>query len=101
MNYIEDKSSFDWSFSLGINFSNFLSSKNRLRKELYENNLESYQKQLKDLENQNISQRENIEEIIKSYELEEKALGEIIKNKETYLKDYETLYENGNCSKRN
>ena len=99
VNYIEDKNSFDWSFSLGINFSNLLSSKNKLRKEQYENNLEIYQEQLKELEKQNVSQRENIEEIIKSYELEEKALGEIIKNKETYLKDYETLYENGKCSK--
>ena len=52
VNYIEDKNSFDWSFSLGINFSNFLSSKNRLRKEQYENNLEIYQEQLKELEKQ-------------------------------------------------
>jgi len=99
VDYIEDKNSFDWSFSLGINFSNLLSSKNKLRKEQYENNLEIYQEQLKELEKQNVSQRENIEEIIKSYELEEKALGEIIKNKENYLKDYEIMFENGNCSK--
>ena len=99
VNYIEDKNSFDWSFSLGINFSNLLSSKNKLRKEQYENNLEIYQEQLKELEKQNVSQRENFEEIIKSYELEENALEKIIKNKENYLKDYEIMFENGKCSK--
>ncbi len=99
VNYIDDKSFFDWTFSIGLSFSNFLSPQNKLRKELYLNNLEILEKQKKTLVKQNIKQKTNYQEQINSYESQKVILYEVLCNRSKYLQDYEIMYKNGQCSK--
>ena len=99
INYLKDKNSFNWSFSLGIIFSDFFSPKNKLRKQLFKNNLYIYEEQLKILTEQNINQQENYQELINTYELQLSKIREINKNRHDYFKDYQVLYQNGKCSR--
>ena len=99
INYLKDKKSFNWNFSLGISFSDFFSPKNKLRKQLYKNNLCIYEEQLKILTEQTANQQENYQELINSYELQLSKIQEINRNRHDYFKDYQVLYQNGKCSR--
>lgn len=99
INYFEDKNFLNWNFSLGISFSDFFSPKNKLRNQLYKNNLSIYEEQLKILSEQNINQQENYQKLISSYELQLRRIREINENRQNYFKDYQILYQNGKCSR--
>lgn len=99
IDYLGDKNFLTWNFSLGISFSDFFSPKNKLRKQLYKNNLCIYEEQLKILTEQTANQQENYQELINSYEFQLGTIQEINKNRQDYFKDYQVLYQNGKCSR--
>lgn len=98
VDYIENKNYLNWSFSLGLNFSEFFSPVKKLRKQLYENNLRIYEEKLKDVNEQTENQRKNYEEIIALYESQIQKVFEMHKNRVRLKKAYNELFENGKCS---
>ena len=56
------------------------------------------EKQKSTLKNQKIEQKAIYQDLIKSYENQKNVLYEVICNKKRYLRDFEIMYEIGNCS---
>ena len=68
VNYVDDKTNFNWSFSLGVSFSEFFSPSRRLKQMQYEDELILSKKCLKNVEEQNYYQKDNYEKLITLYE---------------------------------
>lgn len=99
VNFIDDKSTLNWSFSVGFNFSDFLSPSRKLQKELFQNNLSVYEERLKELEEQSENQKNNYDGLIETYSKQVNKFAEIKKNREKLYNDYKVLYQKGKCSK--
>lgn len=99
VNYIKDKSSFNWNFSLGISFTEFLSPSKKLRQSQYEDNILLYLNRIKNMSEELQRQIENYTKLINSYQSQIEQLKTIIDNKKKFKDDYEILYKKGNCSK--
>lgn len=99
VNYVEDKTNFNWSFSLGISFSEFLSPSRKLKQIQYEDELTLCRERLKNMKEQNQDQKYNYEQLIISYQKQIERLKDIIKNRKKFRDDYDLLHKNGKCSK--
>lgn len=98
VNYIDDKSLLNWSFTLGVNFSPFLSPSKKLSEISFNNNLALYQEKLKFLDEQSINKKKNYDELINKYQEQVAALSKIIENRKILYEDYKQLYTEGKCS---
>ena len=99
IDFIEDKNFLTWNFSLGVDFSDLFSSKNKLREQLYKNNLSTYKEKLNFVREQNNNQLENYQELINSYSQQLHIMYDITRNRQEVFDDYKLMYENGKCSK--
>lgn len=99
VNYVDDKTNFNWSFSLGVSFSEFFSPSRRLKQMQYEDELILSKKCLKNVEEQNYYQKDNYEKLITLYEKQIKRLESVIENRQALNDNYELLYKTGQCSK--
>ena len=98
-NYVDDKTSFDWSASIGFEFSELFSYKNRLLKRNYNLVMEGIKNDIENYIFSNglkISKNENLIKLYK--ELKEKT-NKIKDNYELYYTSIIEDYKNGNLSK--
>ena len=98
VNYIEEKSGLNWSFSLGLSFSDFLSTSQKLKKSAFETNLLLYQEKLKKNKEDFENKKENLIEVISSYQKKAENLKEIKEKRKQFYDDYKLLFTSGKCS---
>lgn len=98
VNFIEDKTTFNWSFSLGISFTEFFSPSKKLKEEVFQNNLTIYTDQLNALNEQTENQLENYVQLIKAYERQIEKMQNVLENRTLLAHDFEKLYRAGKCS---
>lgn len=99
IDFVGDKNFLTWNFSLGVDFSDLFSSKNKLREQLYKNNLSTYKEQLNFVREQNNNQLENYQELINSCSQQLHIIYDISRNRQEVFDDYKLMYKNGKCSK--
>ena len=99
VNYIEDKSSFDWSFSVGISFDEFFSPAKKLRNDLHKNNLALYSSELRVFKTQFNNQKNNCDFMIESYKKQINNTEKILQNRKESVDNFEQLFSSGKCSK--
>ena len=99
VNYIEDKNSFDWSFSVGISFDEFFSPARKLRNELHKNNLALYSSELRVFKTQFNNQKNNCDFMIESYKKQINNTEKILQNCKQSVDNFEQLFSSGKCSK--
>lgn len=98
INYIEEKNYFNWTFSLGVTFSEFFSPSKKLEKQLYKNNLSIYGEKLKNITEETENRKKNYEEIITLYERQLQHVLKLYENRIHLEKDYDQLFKDGKCS---
>ena len=98
INYIEDKLTFSWDFSIGICFDDFFSPSKKLRQNLYENNMKLYSEELHVLKNQMDNQKDNYSALIDSCVKQIKNVEVIFENCKKNLENYNQLFISGKCS---
>ena len=98
INYIEDKSTFSWDFSIGISFDDFFSPSKKLRQNLYESNMKLYSEELHVLKNQMDNQKDNYSALIDSCVKQIKNVEVIFENCKKNLENYNQLFISGKCS---
>lgn len=98
VNFIEDKTSLNWSFSLGVSFSEFFSPSKKLKEEIFQNNIAIYNEQLKVLDEQSQNQFTNYQKLIETYQKQIEQIKSILQNRRVLFDDYEKLYKRGTCS---
>lgn len=98
VNYIEDKNCFNWTFSLGLTFSEFFSPSKKLRNQKFENNLAVCRDKIRNIEEQTGHQQLNYEEMILLYENQLRQVLKMHENRVRLEKDYAELLKSGKCS---
>ena len=98
INYIEDKLTFSWDFSIGISFDDFFSPSKKLRHKLFENNMKLYSEELRVLKNQMDNQKYNYSALIDSCVKQIKNVEVIFENCKKNLENYNQLFISGKCS---
>lgn len=99
VNYIDDKTNFNWTFSLGLSFSDFLSPSRKLKQQQFEDNIILCKKQINELDEKTDNQKRSYSELINSYQKQVENLKYILDNRKKVRSDYDFLYKNGKCSK--
>lgn len=96
--YIEDKTTINWSFTLGVSFADFFSPSKKLKEEVFQNNLTIYTDQLKALKEQTENQLENYGQLIEAYSRQIEKIQTVLENRRVLARDFEKLYKSGKCS---
>ena len=98
INYIEDKSVFAWSFTLGISFSEFLSPSRSMKDIFYRKNLDLYGEKIKQIEEEMENRRKNYRKIVELYEKQQTEMQDVLKKRKKLYSDYQELFKKGKCS---